>query len=87
MNNFFDRLFQDHPALVGETYAQHLVSASKFGVRMIFGGIACFLHAVFPFMCVKTGSEVVVGLHAAMVEHRMDTSLGDHSQMVVRRPE
>lgn len=79
MNNIFDRLFRDHPASVGETYAQHFVSASKFGVRMIFGGIACFLHAVFPFMCVKTGSEVVVGLHTAMVTRRADTSLEDHS--------
>ena len=37
-------LFTDHPASVGETYAQHLGSASFFGSRMILAGLACMLH-------------------------------------------
>ncbi len=34
------KLFTDHPASVDETYGEHLVMATGFGVRMILGGFA-----------------------------------------------
>ena len=64
------RLFTDHPASVGETYLEHLCVATGFATRMILGGIACFLHALFPFAFRRTGSECIEQLHDRMVMNR-----------------
>lgn len=64
------KAFTEHPAAVGETYGEHLVQASRFGGRMILGGIACLLHGIFPFLFVKTGSREISRLHDRMVAHR-----------------
>lgn len=64
------RLFTDHPSSVGETYFEHLCAATGFAVSMVLGGVACFLHALFPFAFVKTGSECISRLHHRMVLHR-----------------
>lgn len=66
------RLFVDHPASVGETYVEHMATAASFGAAMFVGSLACFVHAVFPGLCVKTGSGVVADLHHRMVTHRTD---------------
>jgi Family of unknown function (DUF6356) len=65
-----ERLFNEHPASVGETYWGHLLHAAWFGGRMLLGAAACFIHAVFPFLCVKTGSRAIAELHDAMVINR-----------------
>ena len=62
--------FTEHPASVGETYFEHLRSASSFSAHMALGAIACFLHGVFPFLCQKTGSRQICELHDRMVAHR-----------------
>ena len=64
------RLFNEHPASVGETYWQHLLRASWFAGKMLMGAGACFIHALLPFLCVRTGSETIQQLHTAMVTHR-----------------
>jgi hypothetical protein len=64
------KAFTEHPASVGETYTEHLAMASGFGVRMIFGGLACLLHGIFPFLFVKTGSACIQELHGIMVANR-----------------
>lgn len=33
-----------------------------FGFKMILGGLACIIHAIFPFLFQKTGSAVLVDL-------------------------
>jgi hypothetical protein len=60
------RLFTQHPESVGESYGEHLVRASVFGGRMVVAGIACMLHALLPFVFVRTGSVAVEELHAQM---------------------
>ncbi len=60
------RPFTTHPASVGESYFGHLLTAARFGLRMIVGGLACLLHGLFPFLCVTTGSDRVRKLHAEM---------------------
>ena len=67
-------LFTDHPHSVGETYVEHLESASSFGSRMILAGIACLIHGVFPFIFVRTGSTAVRALHSDMVSKRRRVS-------------
>ena len=63
-------LFQEHLASVGETYWEHLIQATSFGLRMILGGLACTLHGLFPFLFVKTGSQQIQALHGRMITNR-----------------
>jgi hypothetical protein len=63
-------LFTEHPASVGETYLQHLRSACGFAGLMFLGGMACLLHAIFPFTFRHTGSDCITRLHERMVIHR-----------------
>jgi hypothetical protein len=58
-----DNPFTRHPGEVGETYFEHMGIAARVGLRMARGALACFVHAVFPFLCVRTGSETVEELH------------------------
>ena len=62
--------FIDHPASVGETYGEHLVAASGFGLSMILGGLACLVHGLFPFLFLRTGSSTIARLHERMVVNR-----------------
>jgi len=64
------RLFTEHPASVGESYLQHLCAASGFAVRMLFGAVACFLHALLPFAFQHTGSDCITSLYERMVTNR-----------------
>ena len=64
------RLFTDHPDSVGESHGEHLVTATGFGGRMVLAGLACMVHAVFPFLFVKTGSHQISGLYDRMVANR-----------------
>jgi hypothetical protein len=64
------RLFTDHPKSVGETYVEHFRAAISFAVRLLAGGAACLVHAVFPFLFKSTGSGFVRELHGRMVINR-----------------
>jgi len=64
------RLFTDHPASVGETYAQHMRVATSFALRLMAGGLACLVHAVFPFLFEQTASRFVGELHQQMIVQR-----------------
>ena len=64
------KLFLDHPREVGETYAEHLLVAGRFGAEMVAGGVACMLHAVVPALFKTAGSGTVSRLHARMVAKR-----------------
>jgi len=59
-------IFTRHPKELGESYAAHFVNASAFGLRMLVGGAAVLLHAVFPFLFVRTGSRTMDKLHRRM---------------------
>jgi hypothetical protein len=63
-------LFTRHPATVDETYTEHMGMAASFGARMFLASLACFVHAVFPFLFERTGSKAITELHQRMVTHR-----------------
>ena len=67
--------FTKHPNEVGETYGEHLVVATSFGLAMIAGGLACLVHAVLPFCFTSTGSRTIKRLHERMVAARRRTAL------------
>jgi hypothetical protein len=78
-------LFTEHPATVGESYGQHLGQASRFGLRMILGGLACLVHGLLPFLFVRTGSATISDLHARMVTNRRQTAAPAASSAPVRQ--
>ncbi|MGI8944284.1 MAG: DUF6356 family protein [Qipengyuania sp.] len=64
------KAFTEHPASVGESYGEHLLHATRFGLRMMLGGLACILHGVLPFLFVRTGSRQIARLHDRMLTNR-----------------
>lgn len=60
------RLFVEHPQSVGESYGEHLSVASWYGLRLLGAGLACMVHAVLPFLFVRTGSATIERLHGHM---------------------
>ena len=76
------RLFTEHPASVGESYWAHLLRAMWFGSRMVLAGTACLVHAIFPFLFVRTGSHAIAELHTAMVTGRRVVPVNMHEQRV-----
>jgi len=64
------RLLTQHPETVGETYFQHMYSASYFGLKMLGGAFCCFVHAILPFMFEKKGSRIITDLHDRMITNR-----------------
>lgn len=58
------RLFCEHPESVNETYFEHLMFATGFGVRMLVAGLACVVHGLLPFLFERTGSKCICDLHA-----------------------
>jgi Family of unknown function (DUF6356) len=64
------RPFTEHPASVGETYAEHCGTAVYFGTRMIFAGCACLVHGLLPFAFVRTGSRAIAQLNERMIAKR-----------------
>lgn len=56
-------LFTRHPASVNENYLQHARIASCVGMQMMFAGLACFVHAIFPFLFQQTASKTLCKLN------------------------
>lgn len=54
-----ERYFKEHPESVGETYVGHAVQANRIGWVMIGGGLACLIHAIFPFLFPRTASKMI----------------------------
>ena len=68
------RLFTEHPATVGETYAQHMRSAFGFAGTMFVASLACFVHGILPWTFKSTGSRAIGDLHDRMIRHRVRMS-------------
>jgi len=64
------RIFLQHPREVGETYFEHMLVASSFGIAMMTGGAKAMVHAVLPNLCKTSGSDTIRRLHTIMVEKR-----------------
>ena len=61
----------DHLDEVGESYWIHMRKAAGFAVAMLVGGVACVVHALLPFLFIRTASNRVRHLHEGMVENRL----------------
>jgi hypothetical protein len=70
MKHLIDRVFHAHPRDINETYCQHFLAATRFGLILIGAGLACLLHALVPCVCLTTASRVVRKLHDQLVINR-----------------
>jgi hypothetical protein len=61
-----DNPLTSHLDEIGESYGEHLGAASRFGLTMIAGGLACMVHGIFPFLFVNAGCETVRKLNATL---------------------
>ncbi|MFT6283753.1 MAG: hypothetical protein ACJAXM_000212 [Arenicella sp.] len=68
------QLFIDHPKTVNETYIQHFFTAMSFSMKLFKAAIACFIHALVPGLCIKTGSKAITELHVKMVTFRVKSN-------------
>ena len=62
--------FTEHPASVGETYGEHMVSAWGFAAHLACATAACFVHGLLPFLFTRTGSGIINELHGRMILNR-----------------
>ena len=58
--------FTAHPHAVGESYFEHGAFACRYGAKMTVGGLAAFVHGIFPFLFNATGSRITRELHATL---------------------
>lgn len=71
MNTLRANPFTDHPTAAGETYLSHLRTAAGFGVQLLVAGLACLVHALLPFLFVRTGSDCICRLYERMSARRV----------------
>ena len=64
------KAFTQHPKAVGESYFEHLGSATGYAATLAVGALACLLHGLFPFAFQTSGSRRIRELHDRMVTHR-----------------
>jgi hypothetical protein len=79
------RLFSDHPASVNESYWQHFGTAMGFGLRMIWGGFVCIVHAFVPGFCCTKASEMIGELHDRMITNRKRLAGNERATIPTRR--
>jgi hypothetical protein len=66
-------LFTKHPNSIGETYLEHFFFALLAGIKLISGGVACIIHAVFPFLFKTTGSHIAKQIVANINQRQQNT--------------
>ena len=84
MDTRLSRLFNEHPATVGESYLEHMTVALSFAFNLLRAAGACFVHAFAPWLFTKTGSTAISELNRRMVTHRVRNTAG--SDQTADRP-
>lgn len=57
------RLFISHPKENKMTYREHLLHALHLSYKMWRGSVSLFIHAFFPFVLEKSGSNMIKQLY------------------------
>jgi hypothetical protein len=63
MKRTIEAAFLDHPSSVGESYGEHFMFASRFGLKLIGAGLAALVHGLLPFAFESTASRTVKELY------------------------
>ena len=64
-------LFSEHPNNIEESYLIHMGYSLCYGFNFFCAGIACIIHAIFPFLFKKIASDIA-GNILDSVEYRRD---------------
>ncbi len=59
-------LFTDHPRDVNETYLQHMGHALSYAGRLALAAFCALVHALLPFIFVKTASNLIREMYGEM---------------------
>lgn len=65
-----DDLFREHPAAVGETYAQHLSFTIRIGWYLLVTTAALVFHGLVPMFCQTTASDRILRLASSIKKRR-----------------
>jgi hypothetical protein len=66
--DFIIRSFREHPALMRETYLQHLWFTTCMSARLLLSAATLFIHGFLPFLFVSTTSEHSKTIRAIFAE-------------------
>jgi hypothetical protein len=55
--------FTNHPNINNMSYLQHLKRSMSLSLQMCMGFIYLFIHAIFPFIFEKSGSNMIHNLY------------------------
>lgn len=85
--------FTEHPRSVNETYWEHLCFSIKTALLFFAAGFAAITHAIFPFLCVITCSNIVSKLAAGYCKGkrrgsflmRLNQELAQYEQCIIKQ--
>jgi len=63
-----DKLFFEHPRDIGESYGEHAGHAIDIGIKLVFAGIGCLVHALLPGLFIRSASNTVGYINELMAE-------------------
>ena len=77
-------IFTEHPNNIGESYFVHMKFAGIFGFKMIIGGLISLIHAVFPFLFISTGSNLLLKMTQHFIERmpRIEGKIAEISRVI-----
>ena len=52
-------IFTEHPKSVGESYFKHCLNAMRYSATFLFLFVIAFIHAILPFLFIRTASDIV----------------------------
>ena len=61
--NDLSRLFNAHPASVGESYGTHCRFALRIAGTLAWASLAALIHAFLPFLFERTASLLIEQIH------------------------
>jgi hypothetical protein len=67
-----DRLFLEHPRVVGESYGEHFRAATGLSAQLLLASLKCLVHALVPAWCKTDGSDAIIRLHHEIAPRRYD---------------
>lgn len=57
------KIFTAHLRAMNESYFEHMVSALKISITMLWAGLICLIHSIFPFLFANFANDTVERLH------------------------
>ena len=59
-------IFTEHPRSVGESYLLHMSNAVRYALTFLVLFFIAFIHAILPFLFIKTASDIVCEMNKDM---------------------